>query len=152
MKARYVEAWQDLNGKGLSGCARQIGALWQALGEGKGAITDELVKMAIESGVENAPKGDGADKHWTLNEAESHFWHLGLLWSPAGDPEGPWEMGLPSFFGYVDRVFSGAGFPRHRDALPALEADMAKIMERGAKPKADVAESREKEPSDRQPP
>ncbi|MDD9961675.1 MAG: ATP-binding protein [Gammaproteobacteria bacterium] len=150
--ARYEEAWGDLNEKGLSGCARQLGALWRARGGGRGRITDGLVKAAIASGVEHAPKGIGSDSPWTAKKAEAHFRHLGLLWSPTGSPTGPWGMGLPSIFGYVDQVFSSSDFPQHYAARPALEADMARIIGLAANPKADAAEeSRDRDSSSRQP-
>lgn len=148
---RYEEAWGDLDDKGLSGCARQLGVLWRALGEGKGQITNGLLKAAIASGVEHAPKGIGPDHPWTAREAEAHFRHLGLLWSPTGSPTGPWGMGLPSIFGYVDEVFANPRFPQHHAALPALEADIARIIGQTAQPKA-ATESQDRDASCRQPP
>ncbi len=49
---------------------------------------------------------------------------MGLLWQPSGGIDDDWELGLPSFFDYVEARFRD---PRHDDehaVLAALDADL----------------------------
>ena len=130
-EARYRTAWADLDRQGLTGCARQLGALWRSRGtEGTGGkITKPLVDRAIGSGLNHAPEGTAPKAPMDAHEAQAHFKHLGLLWSVTGHAEGPWSLGLPSFFDHAEAVFHDRDFPAHHAALPALEADMESLLQ-----------------------
>lgn len=146
--ARYAEAWSDLDRQGLAGCARQLGALWRARGEGQNRrpITDGLVVKAIESGLDHAPAIRREQALPSAEEAESRFKRLGLLWSPTGTQDAPWSLGLPSFFDHVEARFRNPDNPSHHAALPALEAAMqALVGDRQSQrdPLADLAGSRQ---------
>jgi len=129
-EARYRTAWVDLDRQGLTGCARQLGALWRSRGtEGTGGkITKPLVDRAIGSGLHHAPEGTVPKAPMDAHEAQAHFKHLGLLWSVTGHAEGPWSLGLPSFFDHAEAVFHDPDFPAHHAALPALETDMKNLL------------------------
>ncbi len=130
-QARYRTAWADLDRHGLTGCARQLGALWRSRGAAgtDGRITKPLVDRAIGSGLDHAPDGTVPKTPMTAHEAQAHFKHLGLLWSVTGHAEGPWSLGLPSFFDHAEAVFHDRDFPAHHAALPALEADMESLLQ-----------------------
>lgn len=129
-EARYRTAWADLDRQGLTGCARQLGALWRSKGtEGTyGKITKPLVDRAIGSGLDHAPEGTAPKAPMDAHGAQGHFKHLGLLWSVTGHAEGPWSLGLPSFFDHAEAVFHDPDFPAHHAALPALETDMKNLL------------------------
>ena len=124
VNARYENAWRDLERRGLTTCARQIGALWRA---GK-PITRRRVRRAISSGLLNNPDQSTLDEQ----AADAAFKHLGLLWSPSGKDEGPWTVGLPSFFDFVEKKCHED--PDFRAFLPNLEADMERIIDIPATP------------------
>ncbi len=120
---RYVRAWRDLEKRGMTTCARQLGALWRWGGEApRRRISRSRVDNSVRSGLRHpmnpdAPRPDAA-------EALAHFEHLGLLWQPSGGIDDDWELGLPSFFDYVEARFRD---PRHDDehaVLAALDADL----------------------------
>ena len=124
---RYSEAWTNIDRVGLTGCARQLGALWRWSRSGEGRlIHEEDVEAAVLSGLNHPP----THKSPTLSgeEAGVHFRHLGLLWSPSGNRAGPWELGLPSFFAYVESVYQSRANRRYHETLDALVADEASIV------------------------
>ena len=57
-----------------------------------------------------------------------------------GYDEGPWSLGLPSLFDYVESKFHEPRKVVHHDVLPNLEADMDALFQRtswGAEPQKD---------------
>ncbi len=135
---RYKEVWANLDGKNLSGCARQLGCLWHRQAQVDEEIDFMLVERAIRSGLRNAPYTER--QPLSFEEAQTHFKHLGLLWSMTGYDEGPWSLGLPSFFDYVESRFHEPRKLAHQDVLPKLEADMDALFQRigwGAQPQND---------------
>ena len=120
---RYVRAWRGLETRGMTTCARQLGALWRWNGEApQRRISRLLVDNAVRSGLRHPmdperPRPDAA-------EALSHFQHLGLLWQPSGGVNDDWELGLPSFFDYVEARFRDTRNDDERALLAALDADL----------------------------
>lgn len=120
--SRYEAAWRSLDNLALTGCARQLGALYRSAGTGRGeGITYAQVEMAIISGLRNPP----AHKTPKLDESEAlaHFQRLGLVWSPSAHAEGPWEAGLPSFLSFVERRYQKLGHPYYHQTLESLVED-----------------------------
>ena len=117
VRDRYEEAWSVLYGEGLTASARQLGALWRT----NAHITQRQVTQAIKSGLANNPD----DSDLEAKEAGASFKHLGLLWSESGKDKGPWSLGLPSFFDYVESRYRND--PDLNAFMPALEADLASI-------------------------
>ncbi len=135
---RYQTTWADLEGRNLSGCARQLGRLWHRQAQVDEEIDFMLVEQAIRSGIRNAPYSER--QQLSFEEAQTHFKHLGLLWSMTGYDEGPWSLGLPSFFDYVESKFHEPRKVAHQDVLAKLEADMDALFQRigwGAPPQTD---------------
>ncbi|MCY3794269.1 MAG: ATP-binding protein [Gammaproteobacteria bacterium] len=119
---RYGEAWQNLDDLGLTGCARQLGALWRwAEGEQGLSLNSRMVQSAVNSGVRNPPVD--VEPALSAQEARTHFQHLGLLWSPSALPEGPWELGLPSFFDFVEERYRDPRWNHYNKTLNALVED-----------------------------
>ncbi len=138
VQERYKEVWANLDGQNLSGCARQLGHLWRQMEKVGQQVDLTLIKMAIRSGLAHAPQQEEAVP--SFEEAQTHFKHLGLLWSMTGYDEGPWSLGLPSFFDYVESKFHEPRKVVHHDVLPNLEADMDALFQRtgwGAEPQKD---------------
>ncbi|MCY4214426.1 MAG: hypothetical protein OXF68_12460 [Gammaproteobacteria bacterium] len=128
VQARYLRVWRDVQAKGLGPCARQLGALWRRL-EASGELMDaEWIDRAISSGLRHSSHS-GAKM--SLEGAARHFRHLGLLWSPSGDSLRPWDLGLPSFFDYVESLYRNPARIALRASLPTLEADMESLIEGG---------------------
>ncbi len=127
VQARYKQTWASLDNQGLAGCARQLGALWQArTPDGEPIkITENLVDRAIRSGLEHAPTEAGM----TTDEAISYFKHLGLLWSFGEGAQDVWSLGLPSFFDFAEAMFHRIGNVDHRAVLPELQSDMSSLYE-----------------------
>lgn len=121
-RLRYEEAWRTLNGLSLTASARQIGALWRHSQSHPGVVLDDdLICEAITSGLHR--ESSRLEPKPSITEAERQFRHLGLLWSP--DPgRGDWELGLPSFFDYVESIFQAPQKRTHHAILPELEADI----------------------------
>jgi len=119
---RYQTVWADIEGQGLSGCARQLGCLWRQMEKVGQQVNPQLIKVAIKSGLTNAPYQD--ESRLSFAEAQTHFKHLGLLWSTTGYDSGPWSLGLPSFFDYVEAQFQEPMNMAHLAVLPNLQADM----------------------------
>ncbi|MXW49846.1 MAG: ATP-binding protein [Gammaproteobacteria bacterium] len=126
---RYVQAWADIDDKGLTGCARQLGALWRwSQADPNREIDSYQVDQAVQSGLRTPPIN--VEAQHSPREAKRHFRHLGLLWSPSGSRSGPWEVGVPSFFDYVESIYqSETAFGYHR-TLEALNADLAGFIPR----------------------
>ncbi len=122
MQDRYQTVWADVESKNLSGCARQLGCLWRQMEKVGQQVNPQLIKVAIKSGLANAPYQD--EGRLSFVEAHMHFKHLGLLWSITGYDSGPWSLGLPSFFDYVEAKFHEPMNMAHHAALPTLQADM----------------------------
>ena len=123
---RYASAWHDLEHKGLTCCALQLGAIWKAQGEhvDRFQIDTQIIRKAIRSGLDHGPGRDDRSIQ-TTSQANTHFGHLGLLWSPSLNPDGPWDLGLPSFFDYVEMQFSKAHYEKERTSL---HADMKHLL------------------------
>ncbi len=130
VNARYHEAWSDLKKKGLSACARQIGALWrQSIKSGREIKQDQIYEV-IESGLTHAPRRKiELDARQHVEDAEATFEHLGLLWSMTGHMNDPWDLGLPSFFDFVEEQFQDNQNIRHYRLLPALGQDMQRLFQ-----------------------
>ena len=124
VEGRYNEAWETLDAKGLTGCARQLGALWRwSHSARRPALNALLANAAVRSGLEHGPAiGEKPE----LAEAQREFRHLGLLWAPSG-LHGQWEMGLPSFFAYVEGIYQDTRNPDHHQTLAALDRDLARL-------------------------
>ena len=116
VQARYEETWNDLEDKGLTGCALQLGALWKAAKANGFTIDRQLIRKAIQSGLDHGPRPDN-DIIETSTQANTHFKHLGLLWSPSRHTEGPWDLGLPSFFDFVEERFEKITYRQERQQL-----------------------------------
>ncbi len=130
VNARYHETWSDLDKKGLSACARQMGALWRKSIETGRIIKQGHIYEVIESGLTHAPRRTGrSEALGRIEDAEATFEHLGLLWSMTGHINGPWDLGLPSFFDFVEEQFQDAQNIRHHRVLPALEMDMQRLFQ-----------------------
>ena len=128
VQARYLRVWRDVQAKGLGPCARQLGALWRRF-EASGELMDaEWIDRAISSGLRHASH---PGTEMSREGAARHFRHLGLLWSPSGDSLGPWDLGLPSFFDYVESLYRNPARIALRASLTALEADMQSLLEGG---------------------
>ena len=118
-RKRYGRSWRAIKDKGLESCAYQLGSLWDSLPVGR--INRDNIKSAIASGLEKNTTGSKQ----TLDSANNAFEHLGLLWSVTGLNEGPWSLGLPSFFDYVKDQFQ-----EHlnlKKIVPDLDAHMQSI-------------------------
>ena len=126
VQARYLRVWRDVQAKGLGPCARQLGALWRRFESSRELMDAEWIDRAISSGLSHSSH-PGAEM--SLGGAARHFRHLGLLWSPSGDSLGPWDLGLPSFFDYVESLYRNPARIALRASLPALEADMESLIE-----------------------
>ncbi len=123
---RHASAWRDLEHKGLTGCALQLGAIWKAQSEhaDQFRIDTQIIRKAMQSGLDHGPgRDDGSIQ--TTSQANTHFGHLGLLWSPSLSPDGPWDLGLPSFFDYVEMQFSKTHYEKERTSL---HADMKHLL------------------------
>ena len=127
-RGRYNEAWQNLDELGLTGCARQLGALWRWAEAAQGPpFNSRMVQSAVNSGVRNPP----LDFKPTLSEQEAHthFQHLGLLWSPSASPEGPWQLALPSFFDFVEERYRDPRWHHYNKTLDALIEDQPSFIQ-----------------------
>ncbi|MCY4200185.1 MAG: hypothetical protein OXF31_10315 [Gammaproteobacteria bacterium] len=130
VNARYHETWSDLEKKGLSACARQMGALWRKSKSTGRTVKQDHIYEVIESGLQHAPRRTErreASQH--IEDAEATFEHLGLLWSMTGHMNGPWDLGLPPFFEFVEEQFQDNQNIRHYRLLPALEQDMQRLFQ-----------------------
>ncbi len=123
---RYRMMWRNLNDKNLSACARQMGCLWRRMEEVGDEMSYDLIRDALESGLKHPSSKKSV---LSLDEAEIHFKHLGLLWSTSGDDEGPWSLGLPSFFDHVEHQFESSRQRALQATLPKLQADMETLFD-----------------------
>ncbi len=125
---RYKEAWADLKGQNLASCARQLGCLWRRAERHGEQIDDIMVEHAIHSGLDHPLSPHKSIP--SFEDTERHFKHLGLLWSISGHEDGPWSLGLPSFFDYAEAQFHASRHTQHADVLSHLESDMNDLFKR----------------------
>jgi len=126
VEERYVRAWSTLDGQGLTGCARQLGILWQWSQAAPGrAIYSNLANRAVASGLAHPPEGQ-RPAH-SLEGAKRYFRHLGYLWDSSGHNQ-QWELGLPSFFDYVESIYQSRAKPDYHGTVSALDEDLVRII------------------------
>ena len=120
---RYSRAWSPLERRGMTACARQLGALWRWAGAAPGRrVSRHEVDAAVRSGLRHPPSPEGARPE--AAHALAYFEHLGLLWRPSGDGDDAWELGLPSFFDYVEAQFQDPRNYAAHAVVSALDADL----------------------------
>ncbi len=125
---RYKEMWTDLQGRNLTSCARQLGCLWRSAESHGKQIDDRLVASAIRSGLDHPLSPYKSVP--SFEYAEHHLKHLGLLWSISGNEDGPWSLGLPSFFDFAEARLHASQHPQDIDVLSHLESDMHNMLDR----------------------
>ena len=120
---RYSRAWSPLERRGMTACARQLGALWRWAGAAPGRrVSRHEVDAAVRSGLRHPPSPEGARPE--AAHALAYFEHLGLLWRPSGGGDDAWELGLPSFFDHVEAQFQDPRNYAAHAVVSALDADL----------------------------
>ena len=126
VEARYARAWSSLDGQGLTGCARQLCLLWRwSQAAPDRVIYSNLANRAVASGLAHPPEGQ-RPVH-SLEDATRYFRHLGYLWDSSGMNK-LWELGLPSFFDYVESIYQSKAMPDYHGTVNALDEDLALII------------------------
>ncbi|MCZ0944367.1 MAG: ATP-binding protein [Gammaproteobacteria bacterium] len=126
VEARYGRAWSALDGQGLTGCARQLGILWRwSQAAPDRAIYSNLANRAVASGLAHPPEGQRAAH--SPEGASRYFRHLGYIWDSSGSNQ-QWELGLPSFFDYVESIYQSRAKPDYHSTVSALDEDLTRII------------------------
>ena len=97
-KKHYRRVWSDLRAGKLISCGYMLGKVLQASPDGKMRV--DQVERALQAGVTHLYEKTAQPPD--LDEARRSLKRLGLLWDPE-DAGASYELGIPSFFGFLTR-------------------------------------------------
>ncbi len=97
-KKHYRRVWSDLRIGKLISCGYTLGKVLQASSDGKMRV--DQVERALEAGLTHLYEETSQPPE--LDEAKQLLKRLGLLWDPE-DTGASYELGIPSFFGFLTR-------------------------------------------------
>lgn len=100
-KKHYRRVWSDLRVGKLISCGYMLGKVLQASSDGRMRV--DRVERALETGLTHLYEKTSQPPD--LDEAKQSLKRLGLLWDPE-DTGASYELGIPSFFGFLIRQVS----------------------------------------------